>query len=123
MLPPHMVEPLPDFDDLVPHAPNVDGRTRPRNWLLRFPFENGWEAIVWPDFGLALNAAGVCGINRRVLGPRTWPLGRSFDWEDRSLAWQEHEMEALGGSNPQLDDPDHLLRCLAEIATLPSFRP
>lgn len=122
LLPPHLVEPDPTFTDWVPQGPAFHPGTDPRDFLLRFMFENGWEAVVYPDYSVALNAASISGINRRVLGPRRWPLGHSFDWEDPMLAWQEDEMEALSGSYPHLDDPDHLLRCLAEIATLPSFR-
>ncbi len=118
---PHVYEELPDFVDAVPNGPSVDSRTEPRNWLIRFAFENGWEALVYPEFGIALNAAAIIGLNARLYRGTAWPLDQEV-WDDRSLLWQAEEQDALGGSHPELDDPDHLLLCLATIAALPSDR-
>lgn len=120
-LPPHLLEPDPHFQgDYVPMGPWNCRDTRPRNWLLRFLFENGWEAVVYPDWGVALNPATIHGFNRRLLDGR-WPKGND-EWDDPRLVWQDYEMEELGGSYPHPDDPDHLIECIAAIAALPSDR-
>jgi hypothetical protein len=139
LLPPHLpVEQNPLSPRFAPGAPWINGKQEPddHEWVLRFPFENGWEGICYAEYGVALNTAGVCGVHRRVVGSGLWvPYPQN---EDRGIFWPADEEDACPDTawmtdetlgeltwdelqNPQgLDDPDQLAAYLALIASFPS---
>lgn len=124
LLPPHLPPERNPFgsDTHVPVAPCFNPNDDAQNWVIRFPLENGWEAIAFADHGVALNAASFTGINRRAVGPGLW-LRTVQQWDDPGLAWQDYEMENIEGfigCSGHIEDPDHLIACIRAVAELPS---
>lgn len=115
MLPPYLI--THDGELGVPRLPSVHPETEPRDWTLHFHFENGWEAQVFAEWGVAKNACGIYGFNRRILGKQLWPVDR--EWDDNGVCWAHEELnpDCVG---PLLEDPDDLVACLQTIAVLPS---
>lgn len=126
LLPPHLPIVVGSMDrNLVPSGPWNNPQTANRDFMVTWVFENGWSAVVTDEWGVALNPAIIHGINRRLLGDDwTFPLPSAF-WADPARTWQEDETAAVPGfegCGPMLEDPDHLLACLAAISVLPSHR-
>lgn len=112
-------------EDITPLLPPYLVTNADWPWVVTFPLENGWEAIVWQEWGPAINPAHVAGVNRRALGDDRKIIGQgkaTVDWEDPGTTFGGERDFPIDGTSslPYLDDPDQLVAVIRRIAALPS---